>query len=643
MITGASARKARLFVVEDEALIAEELRQRLHRLEYEVIGICDSGDAAIQEVAGTRPDLVLMDIRLKGALDGIETARTICDQLDIPVVYLTAHSDQATIERAKHTKPLGYILKPFHERDLVVTIEIALHRDRLDRKLRQSERRFAATLASIGDGVIATDEQGRVTFLNPVGEVLTGWKQVQAVGRPVNEVLTLVDERTGDEIESPLLRAVRTGEALTLGKEVLLRTRDGESVPIDDSVAPISLADRELVGAVMAFRDIRERREAQKVLEETRELLYQSQKLELIGRFSTSIAHDFNNFLSIIRGCGSLLARIEGLPGEARSLLAEIQDAERRAGDLADRLLQFGRKRTLPSEGIEPIAVVESVEPLLRRLLGKGIKFDLHIARRSGRIPCDASTLEQVILNLVVNARDAMPHGGHLRLETSWHPGRDGEAGVEGRPHLRLLVEDDGNGMDEATLRRVFEPYFTTKQGDAGTGLGLATVHAIVIQCGGTIAVSSELGIGTRFVIRLPTLITKDVRSLKVPAVVGGEALVRVLVVEDDQALLRMMSRALSLEGMKVHTATSVAQAIERHAECGHEVDVLVTDLHLLDGDGLSCVDILRRQQPGLAALVTSGSDVLTAELAAHHLDLQFLQKPFALEELVACLRRLVG
>ncbi len=214
-----------------------------------------------------------MDIWLKGPIDGIEAAEAIRHQHDVPVVYLTAHSDPATLARAKLTGPFGYILKPFEERELATQIEMALYRHQADRQLRQQREWLRVTLTSIGDAVIATDAEGRITFVNPVAESLTGWNAEQAAGQPVQCVFRIVNEQTSQAVEDPVARVLREGRAVDLANHTALVTKDGRTVPIEDSAAPILDAAGQVIGAVLVFHDVTEKRRAEEYLRRSRDEL----------------------------------------------------------------------------------------------------------------------------------------------------------------------------------------------------------------------------------------------------------------------------------------------------------------------------------------------------------------------------------
>jgi len=255
-----------ILIVEDEAIIAADLAGKLERLGYNVVGVAATGEQAVEMACGLRPRLVLMDIRLAGAMDGVEAAEAIRREHDAPVIYLTAHSDQATLARAKLTGPFGYILKPFEQRDLVTQIEMALYRHQADREIREHREWLRVTLASIGDAVIATDTALRITFINPVAESLTGWKAEEAAGEPLSDVFRIVNEQTGEGLDEPVSRALREGCVVELANHAALVTRDGRTVPVEDSAAPIRDAAGQVIGAVLVFHDVTERRRADDAL-----------------------------------------------------------------------------------------------------------------------------------------------------------------------------------------------------------------------------------------------------------------------------------------------------------------------------------------------------------------------------------------
>lgn len=259
--------RARVLIVEDEGIVAKDIKNRLIRLGYDAADIVPTGEDAIRRADELRPDLVLMDIMLRGRMDGIEAAEIIRSSCNIPVLYLTAYSDRGTLERAKITEPYGYILKPFDERELHITVEMALYRHKIEMRLKEREQWLDTTLKSIGDAVVATDRNGAITFVNLVAETLTGWKMEEALGKHLSEMVQLVSKHTREAIECPAARAIQAAVPVNLPADTVLIPKNGDKsfskipveINIDDSAAPIRNKNGEIVGAVLVFRDASER------------------------------------------------------------------------------------------------------------------------------------------------------------------------------------------------------------------------------------------------------------------------------------------------------------------------------------------------------------------------------------------------
>jgi PAS domain S-box-containing protein/putative nucleotidyltransferase with HDIG domain len=255
--------KARIMVVEDEAVISMEIQDRLTKMGHSICGTAVSGEQAVSVATANHPDLILMDVQLRGEVDGVQTAKQIRDLIEIPIIYLTAFADDRTVERAKLTQPFGYLIKPFSEKELYAAIEMALYKNSMEAKVRDSERRYATTVRSIADCVIVTDTDMKITLMNPAAESVTGWKQEEAVGKKLDEVCKIVDEKALIAIESPMIKAIQERVVMNLTAPVLLITKNGGKIPVEDSAAPMINEKGELTGAVMVFRDITERKQAE--------------------------------------------------------------------------------------------------------------------------------------------------------------------------------------------------------------------------------------------------------------------------------------------------------------------------------------------------------------------------------------------
>lgn len=284
--------RAKVMVVEDEKIVALEIADRLRTIGYDVPDLASSGEEALPKVEEGCPDLVLMDIRLKGAMDGIETAEQIRNRFGIPVVYLTAYADEDTLQRAKITEPYGYLLKPFEERELRTTIEMALYKSKMERKLKENEQWLSTILKSIGDGVIVTDEEGRVTFMNAIAESLTGWKPDEAENQPLTEVFPLIDEKTGERIANPVTEVIEKGIPIELINHTTLMTKDARKICIENCVTPIRNIKDSISGTVLIFKDVTERRKA-------------AEEIKRLKEFNESIVQNMNEGIVVqdVEGC----------------------------------------------------------------------------------------------------------------------------------------------------------------------------------------------------------------------------------------------------------------------------------------------------------------------------------------------------
>ncbi|MGL4461885.1 MAG: ATP-binding response regulator, partial [Planctomycetia bacterium] len=331
---------ASILVVEDQKIIAKGIEKQLKKMGYAVCGLASTGEEALKMAVDLRPDLVLMDISLGKGIDGVTSAGLIQHTIGAPIVYLTANSDDATFERVKLSCPFGYVLKPYEDRDLQTAVELALYRHAVERRLRENEQWLAATLASIGDGVIAVDRSGAVRFMNSLAERLTGWTQEEAAGRGMMDVFQILDEKTRRPVLNPGIEAMRVGGSVELAPGMLLVDKLGAERAIDDSAAPIRDVDGNISGAVLVFRDVTERRRLE-------EHLRQAQKMEAIGRLAGGIAHDFNNIMTIVTGFTELLLDEDLVREQRQEFVRNILDASRRAVGLTQRIMAFSRRQVL--------------------------------------------------------------------------------------------------------------------------------------------------------------------------------------------------------------------------------------------------------------------------------------------------------
>ncbi len=888
--------QAKIAVVEDEIIVAMEIEDRLIALGYDVVGTYASGEEILKEIDKVTPDLILMDIILKGDLDGIETARKIRDHYKIPIVYLTANSDEATLNRAKVTGPYGYLLKPFEERELLIAVEMAFYKSQMERKLIEKEMWLSTTLKSIGDAIIATDENGGIRFMNPVAEKLTGWNQEDAFGLDSSEVFHIVNEKTGQEIASPIQRAFQTRQTVALANHTVLISRDGRRIPIEDSAAPIMNDKGKILGIVLDFRDVSDRkksetalrnsekkfksifqasydailisnfegkilscnRAAQKVFDfseeelltqsiphlipgiaayfsqkgatplnpknieqligkaleivgkksdetefpidlsitdweteegrflsftirditerkqaeealrterdfistvmntdgvlvivldsfgnfvrgnrtwetltgydkekvqnkkfelflrseveikqyravlnriyegegigkeeiplttkegETRQILWsystirnegggidfivgtglditelrkaeeqlrQAQKMDAIGKLAGGVAHDFNNLLTAINGYSDLMLETMDPSEEYYEDIKEIRKAGNRAADLTRQLLAFSRRQMLNMRILNLNDVLQNMDKMLRRIIGEHISLNYLFSDRPAFIRGDASQIDQIVLNLAVNARDAMPNGGKLTIETDLVTLDKGYSNkhfqMKPGEYVLLAISDNGIGMSKEVQKRIFEPFFTTKEIGKGTGLGLSTVYGIVKQSNGFIWVYSEPGQGTTFKIYLPRAEQKEKQHSQFDefqaTYSGAET---ILLVEDEKFVRDFVARILEKNGYKTILARDAMEALRLVDEEVESFDLLLTDVVMPELSGKELEGYLREKGLEFKTLFMSGyTDKAIVSHGILNEDIQFIQKPFAPGALLKKLRKIL-
>jgi two-component system NtrC family sensor kinase len=513
----------------------------------------------------------------------------------------------------------------------VVTFFDITERRRADEALRLSEERFRALVEHNSEAVFVVDAGGVIGFASESVLRVTGTRASDWIGHSVFERVHPDDHARVDEA----LVACLTLSSASLSVAYRSRHADGSWRHREASV--VNRLDEPAVGGLIVnFRDVTDR-----VRLET--ALRQAQKMEAIGSLASGIAHDFNNLLTAILGFTELtLSQLDGAH-PVRPDLEEVEKAATSAAALTRQLLAFSRKQILQPEVLDLNAAVDRIEKLLRRTLGENISLLTHLATPLGRVMADAGQIEQVILNLAVNARDAMPEGGALTIETKnvvldadyaiQHP--DASAG----PHVLIAISDTGIGMDATVQSHLFEPFFTTKERGKGTGLGLATVYGIVSQSGGSVSVYSEVGYGTTFNIYLPVAgsAVQPANPLPVEPARGTET---ILLVEDQPEVLAVTRSTLERHGYTVIAAASALEALQQARIHGSTVALLLTDVVMPGMSGRELATTLRRDRPALRVLYMSG---YTDGIIVHHgvldPDVSFIQKPFTLNALLARVR----
>lgn len=477
-----------------------------------------------------------------------------------------------------------------------------MERRRAEDELAAEKEHLAVTLASIGDGVITTDTAGQVVLMNKKAEELTGWTQRQAAGKELGAVFNIVDERTREQCENPVERVLATGTIVGLSNHTALIAKDSTERIIADSGSPIRGRDGRVMGVVLVFRDITEKRTRE---EEIRRV----EKLEAIGLLAGGIAHDFNNILTAIVGNLRLATMYGNSDDKIVSLLTAAERASLRAKDLTRQLLTFSRGGT-PVKKIAQISdvVKECADFALR---GSNVRCDFHLPDDLWPVEIDEGQIGQVVENLVINADQAMPDGGIITISArnvTVEPEHNVAIPLEAGTYVRFSVSDSGHGITKENLAKIFDPYFTTKP--KGSGLGLTSSYSIIKNHEGSIAIESELDVGTTFHVYLPASPEGAVGSREMQAMpTSGRG--KVLLVDDEEVIREVTREILMLLGYEAVCAIDGVQAIEMYREAlesGRPFDAVIMDLTIPGGmGGKAAMRKLLKIDPGVKAIVSSG------------------------------------
>jgi PAS domain S-box-containing protein len=514
-----------------------------------------------------------------------------------------------------------------------VADELRTHAAQMEQTL-QATARYRALMEQANDAILILDLSGRILEANREAERLFGRSRAQITGRCYDDFV-VPEER--EESARRRARLTTEGSVRVTGRH--MERAGGTVVSVDVSGSLVRMGEESRILAIL--RDVTERQRLEA-------LLLQSQKMESVGRLAGGVAHDFNNLLGVITGYGDLLLREIGEGHPSHKRVVEIRKAADRAAALTRQLLAFSRKQVLHLRVLDLNGVVTGIETMLRRLIGEDVELITVLQPGLGRVKADPGQIEQVIANLAVNARDAMPRGGKLIIETGnvdldemYAAARpDARPG----PHVMLAVSDTGHGMDAETLSHMFEPFFTTKGLGQGTGLGLATVYGIVRQVGGQVMVYSEPGRGTSFKVYLPRLEEEtDEAPAPAPAGPAPTGSETVLLVEDEPALRILIHEILRGAGYRILQAAAPDEALALAAAHQGPIHLVLTDVILPSMSGRQMADELRAVRPQTRALFMSG---YTDDAISHHGILEpgthFMEKPFTSDRLLRKVREVL-
>jgi PAS domain S-box-containing protein len=493
-----------ILIVEDELIVAMELKSRLYDLGYSVCGIVASGEEAINRTIMQKPDIILMDINIKGAYDGIKTAEMIKADQDIPIIFITAFVDPKTLQRAKITEPYGYIIKPFEERELHTAIEIALYKHNMEKKLRNSERKLSITLKSIGDGVIATDKEGIINYINPAAENLLCCRHEEAVGKNILEILNIKNKDICVKTNTAIKELIQNGSAINFPDIMIIVCKDGKEIIIESNVAAIKDDKENIEGLVLNFRDITERKKMEEKLNIALEKSEEANMLKSV--FLSNMSHELRTPMSGILGFAQMLK--EELNDERYIEMADMMmTSGKRLLSTLDAILEFSSLESGKTQiALREINIADLIEELLgksaRLVQEKGLKLSLEVKEKKSTVAADKRLLTQALDNILGNAIK-FTKTGKITIDVN-------KILLYDKEWITIGIADTGIGITDEKLNIIFDEFRQASEGVArnyeGNGLGLTISKKIVDLMRGYITVESKNGKGSKFTVHLPSI-----------------------------------------------------------------------------------------------------------------------------------------
>ncbi|HLH03539.1 MAG TPA: response regulator [Bryobacteraceae bacterium] len=606
----------KILIVEDEQLIAHSIERSLFKAGYSVPGMAASAQEAFEQIEQTKPDLVLMDIHIQGPTDGVETARVIREKYHLPVIYLTAHADVDTLERAKITEPLGYLVKPVNHANLPSSIEMALYKHKIDRQLEENRALLSTILGTIAEAVVVTNATGHIQFMNAAAEALTGWSQEEALDKFFDEVVSL-DGGIGSSL---LARALAGTKPILVPRDTTLQTKDGRSIFIDGQIA-ISRARGRAAGAMVTLHDATVRRQ-----EEQR--VRQEQRMLSVGQMANDIANDFFGLFDLIASFSEQLSDREEDEEFVADIAGYINRASRAGVTLARQLVDLGSNQGARPSMINLNEILAERQPLYNHLCGSTISVDMRLGEDLDLVLNHALHLEKLALNLILSAKHSMPYGGNIVVSTS-NVSAPGEKGTADKQFVKLAVEahrNPPNGLPPAQFASHAQ----------NSELTLTVVNAIVAVSEGTIHTSDESDAVSTTEVLLPSIASVTSAGVELPHISRRTA----VTVGLDSVPGQLLANALETSGTVVLQTANVQETAMVLEFVEDRVDLLVIDSANVGVPAQRRIHTsISTRWPNVKTLILAGSGEHNAGIVGA----TFLTRPYELNDLVAAAEGLLS
>ena len=630
---------ANILIVEDEPLEAEHLQLHLQQAGHRIIAAVTTGEEAIARAEQGGIDLMIIDIMLPGEIDGIEAVQQIHEKYDIPTIYLTAHVSDELLLRAEQTRPFAYLLKPYRQREMEFMVNMSITRARMDRELAAQKllaetelRRAQSIIQHTKEGIMMTDKENFIISVNPAFTTITGYEAVEAIGRPAS---FLKSGKHESAFYSDMWSSIRR-QGHWQG-EIWNRRKSGESYPEWLTINSIYDTDGSLSNYVGIFSDITSVKQSATEKERLQRELNQTHKMEALGQLSSGVAHDFNNILGIIMGYIEIALDRYGdeIPEKMVTYLGTMRQASERARDLVAQMLTFSHINIGVEQPLKLPPLLEDNVKMLSSILPSSINIELICEDDLPLILMDPAKLQQLLMNLCINAKDAMQGTGTLLIHLGWHRNVNTECvcchKVVKGDWVELSVTDTGSGMTTETLDHLFEPFYTTKEVGKGTGMGMSVLHGIVTSHGGHTLVETELGKGSTFRLLFQPVVeqlSETPHADQVADELPQGADKQILILDDEPMIAEYLGDMLTLHGFLTTIKTDSQEALRLFKEDPDKFDLLVTDQTMPGLTGVELAKQLRKIRPELPVILCSGNSKDINADGAKDIGIRYLDKP---------------